>query len=158
MREGTRDGSLKAHIRLAAKEDLDALFNLENICFKEETFHRRQLKYLLQKARSIILVAEIEGNIIGSIIILLREHILNARIYSFNVHPEHRRKGIASSLMDTVFDILKEKGYNKITLEVGVNNRIAQNLYQSKGFIVDKNLSNYYTNGDDALHLTRKLG
>ncbi|NJD52151.1 MAG: GNAT family N-acetyltransferase [Candidatus Methanoperedens sp.] len=157
MREGTRDGSLKAHIRLATKEDLAALLNLENICFKEETFHRRQLKYLLQKARSIILVAEIDGNIIGSIIILLREHILNARIYSFNVHPEHRRKGIAKLLMDTAFEILKEKGYKKITLEVGVNNRIARNLYQSKGFIVDKKLYNYYTNGDDALHLIRKL-
>ncbi len=97
MREGTRDGSLKAHIRLAAKEDLDALFNLENICVKEETFHRKQLKYLLQRAKSIILVAEIDGNIIGSIIILLREYILNARIYSFNVHPEYRRKGIAKA-------------------------------------------------------------
>jgi len=159
MREGTRDGSLNlnAHIRLAAKEDLDALLNLEKICFKEETFSRRQVKYLLQKARSIVLVAEIEGNIIGSIIILLRERILNARIYSFNVHPEHRRKGIAKSLMDTAFDILKEKGYNKITLEVGINNQAAQNLYQLKGFIVDKKLSDYYTNGDDALHLTRKL-
>ena len=95
MREGARDGSLKQRIRLATKEDLDALLNLEKICFKEETFHRRQLKYLLFKAKSIVLVAEIDGNIIGSMIILLREHILNARIYSLNVHPEHRRKGIA---------------------------------------------------------------
>lgn len=105
----------------------------------------------------MVLVAETEGNIIGSIIILLREHILNARIYSFNVHPEHRRKGIAKLLMDAAFEILKEKGYKKITLEVGVNNQIARNLYQSKGFIVDKKLYNYYTNGDDALHLIRKL-
>ena len=59
--------------------------------------------------------------------------------------------------MDTAFDILEEKGYKKITLEVGINNHIAQKLYLSKGFIVDKKLSNYYTNGDDALHLTRKL-
>ncbi|MDL5503968.1 MAG: GNAT family N-acetyltransferase, partial [Candidatus Methanoperedens sp.] len=105
----------------------------------------------------MVLVAEIEGNIIGSIIILLREHISSARIYSFNVHLENRRRGIAKLLMDTAFDILKEKGYNSITLEVGVNNHIAQNLYQSKGFIIDKRLSNYYTNGDDALHLIRKL-
>ena len=109
------------------------------------------------KARSIVLVTEIDGNIIGSMIILLRKNILNARIYSLNVHPEHRRKGIASSLMDTALDILEEKGYNNITLEVGINNQAAQNLYRSKGFIVDKKLSNYYTNGDDALHLTRKL-
>jgi len=31
--------------------------------------------------------------------------------------PEHRRKGVASSLMETAFDILKKKGYEKITLE-----------------------------------------
>ena len=157
MREGTRDGSLKQRIRLATKEDIDALLNLEKICFKEETFPRRQLQYLLLKARSMVLVTEIDGNIIGSMIILLRKNILNARIYSLNVHPEHRRKGIAGSLMDPAFDILEEKGYKKITLEVGINNQAAQNLYKSKGFIVDKKLSDYYTNGDDALHLTRKL-
>jgi ribosomal-protein-alanine N-acetyltransferase len=158
MRKGARDGSLKPHIRLATKKDFDALLSLENICFKEETFHRRQLKYLLLKARSMVLVAEIDRNIIGSMIILLRKNILNARIYSFNVHPEHRRKGIGSSLMDTALDKLEKKGYKNITLEVGINNPIAQNLYQSKGFIVDKKLSNYYTNGDDALHLIKKLG
>jgi ribosomal protein S18 acetylase RimI-like enzyme len=158
MRKGARDGSLNLHIRLATKEDLDALLNLENICFKEETFQKRQLKYLLLKARSMVLVAEIDRNIIGSMIILLKKNILNARIYSFNVHPEHRRKGIGSSLMDTALDKLEKKGYKNITLEVGINNLIAQNLYQSKGFIVDKKLSNYYTNGDDALHLIKKLG
>ncbi|CAG0973874.1 MAG: N-acetyltransferase [Candidatus Methanoperedens sp.] len=158
MRKGARDGSLNLHIRLATKEDLDALLNLENICFKEETFQKRQLKYLLLKARSMVLVAEIDRNIIGSMIILLRKNILNARIYSFNVHPEHRRKGIGSSLMDTALDKLEKKGYKNITLEVGINNQIAWNLYRSKGFIVDKKLSNYYTNGDDALHLIKKLG
>jgi ribosomal-protein-alanine N-acetyltransferase len=103
------------------------------------------------------LVTEIGGNIVGSIIILLRVRILNARIYSLNVHPEHRRRGIAGSLMDTAMDILEEKGYDNVTLEVGINNRIAQNLYRSKDFVVDKKLSSYYTNGDDALHLMRKL-
>ena len=157
MRKGARDGSLKAHIRLATKEDLDALLNLEDICFKEEIFPRSQLKYVLQKARSMVLVAEIDRNIIGSIIILLRERILHARIYSLNVHPEHRRKGIASLLMNTAQDILEEKGYKNITLEVGINNHIAQSLYRSEGFIVDKKLPDYYTNGDDALHLKKKI-
>ncbi len=157
MRKGTRDGSLKWHIRFAAEKDLDSLFGLEQICYKEETFHRKQLKYLLSKARSIVLVAEIGGNIVGSIIILLRERILNARIYSLNVHPEYRGRGIAGSLMDTALDTMEEKGYDNVTLEVGINNRIAQNLYRSKDFIVDKKISNYYKNGDDALHLIRKL-
>lgn len=157
MRKGARDGSVKWLIRSATKEDLDSLLDLENICYKEETFQRKQLKYLLSKARSIVLIAEIGGEIIGSIIILLRERISNARIYSLNVHPKHRRRGIAGSLMDNALDILEEKGYHNVTLEVGINNRIAQNLYRSKDFVVDKKLSNYYKNGDDALHLMRKL-
>ncbi len=147
---------MKPIIRAAKKEDFDALFYLEEICFKEEKFHREQLKYLLLKARSVVLVAE-EGGIIGSILILLRENIHNARIYSLNVHPAHRRQGIASLLMDKTMELLKEKGVNNITLEVGVNNKPAQNLYKSKGFVMDKKLYNYYKNGDDALHLSRKL-
>jgi ribosomal-protein-alanine N-acetyltransferase len=148
---------LKPHIRHAEKDDLDALLSLENICFKEETFHMGQLNYLLLKAKSIVLVAEIEGNIIGSMIILLRKHILNARIYSLNIHPEYRRMGIASSLMEFASGIIITKGFEFITLETGINNTAAQNLYRSKGFHVDKKLSNYYSNGDDAFHLIRKL-
>jgi len=147
---------LKPLIRTAKKEDFDSLFELEEICFKEEKFHRKQLKYLLNKARSVVLVADDNG-IIGSILVLLRDNIHNARIYSLNVHPAHRRQGIASLLMDKTMDLLKEKGVNKVTLEVGVNNKPAQNLYASKGFVVDKKLYNYYKNGDDALHLSRKL-
>ena len=157
MREGARDSPLNTHIRIASEDDLDALLSLEKICFKEETFHKKQLKYLLLKAKSIILVAEIKDKIIGSIIILLRKTILNARVYSLNVHPEYRRLGIASSLMDFGMDILRKRGYVYITLEVGINNHAAQDLYRSKGFVVDKTLNNYYKNGDDALHLARKL-
>lgn len=157
MRKGACGSSLKPHIRKAAKDDLDVLLSLENICFKEETFNMRQLKYLLLKAKSIVLLAEIEGNIIGSMIILLRKHILNARIYSLNVHPGYRRMGIAGSLMDFASNLIKKKGYDNITLETGITNTAAQTLYRSKDFHVDKKLSNYYTNGDDAFHLIRKL-
>lgn len=148
---------MKPHIRQAEKDDLDAILSLEKICFKEETFNTRQLRYLLLKAKSIVLVAEIEGNIQGSMIILLRKHILNARIYSLNVHPDFRRMGIASLLLDFASDILGKNGYDNITLETGITNTAAQNLYRSKDFNVDKKLFNYYTNGDDALHLIRKL-
>ncbi len=157
MCKGACDRPLITHIRQAEKNDLSDLLNLEIICFKEETFHTRQLKYLIIKAKSIVLVAELEGNVIGSMIILLRKHILNARIYSLNVHPGYRRMGIASSLMDFTSDLLKKKGYDNISLETGISNTAAQNLYRSKGFQVNKKLSNYYSNGDDAFHLIKKL-
>ncbi len=145
------------HIREAEKEDFAALLSLEEICFKEETFHKKQLRYLLFKARSAVFVAEIEGKLIGSIIILLRNHISSARVYSLNVHPVYRRAGVASLLMDTALEFLKENGFKKITLEVGIKNTAAQNLYMSRGFAVDKTLYKYYKNGGDAFHLVREL-
>lgn len=157
MREGASDGSLNPNIRPATKYDLESLYNLEDICYKEETFPRKRVKYLLLKAKSKVFISIIDDKTIGSMIILLRKHIFNARIYSLNVHPEYRRKGIASSLMDHALDILRENGYKKVTLEVGINNMAAQNLYRSKNFAVDKILYNYYRNGDDALHLIRNL-
>ncbi len=144
-------------IRIAKKEELPDLLALEKLCFKEETFHKKQLEYLLLKAKSLVLVASADDEIIGSMIVLLRENILQARIYSLNVHPSYRRMGIGRLLMDTALEFLKERGFRKFTLETGINNTAARNLYESKGFSVDKILRNYYKNGDDALHLTKNL-
>ena len=148
---------MKPNIRAARKDELDALLGLEEICFKEETFHKNQLKYLLFNAKSIVLLAALDGEVVGSMIILLRKRVYHARIYSLNVHPQRRRAGIGGLLMDTALKLLKEKGFRNVSLEVGVNNKAAQKLYKSKGFLADKTLYRYYKNGDDALHLARKL-
>ncbi|GFO96417.1 acetyltransferase [groundwater metagenome] len=157
MRKVARGSSLKPRIRPAKKEDMPAILGLEKICFKEETFHKKRIEYLLLKAKSLFLVASVEGDIVGSIIILLRKHISNARIYSLNVHPSCRRIGIGSSLMEHSEKLLTKMGYRNFTLEAGVNNIAAQNLYTSKGFSVDRKIKKYYKNGDDALRFIKKL-
>lgn len=147
---------LRPEIRLAKEEDLPALIELDNICIKEEEFNKKQWKYLLLKARSLVFIASIDGNIIGSMVILLRKHIANARIYILNVHPACRRAGIGKFLMDTSLKFLKDRGYKKITIETGINNRASLNLYMSKGFTIDKILKRYYKSGEDASHLVLK--
>lgn len=157
MRKIESGSALKSSIRPARKEDLACLLALENICFKEETFNNRQLEYLLLKAKSLVLVLPAEDNIIGSMIILLRDHIARARIYSLNVHPSYRRRGLGSSLMDSAIGFLKERGFKKISLETGINNTAALSLYEAKGFSIDRVLRGYYKSGGDALHLTKNL-
>lgn len=157
MRKVTRGSSLKPCIRQAKKEDLPAILELEKICFKEETFHKKQIEYLLLRARSLFLVASVEGEIVGSIIILLRKHISNARIYSLNVHPSHRRIGIGSLLIGRGEALVSKMGYRNVTLEAGINNIPAQNLYISKGFSVERRIEKYYKNGDDALRFIKRL-
>lgn len=159
MRKIESGSALKPRIRTARKEDLSGLLALENICFKEETFNKRQLEYLLLKAKSLVLVAEepAEDNIIGSMVILLRDHIAHARIYSLNVHPSYRRRGLGSLLMDSALVFLKDRGSKKVTLETGMNNTAALSLYEAKGFSIDSILRGYYKSGDDAFHLVKNL-
>ncbi len=149
--------ALRPEIRPAKKEDLTGLLALEEMCFKEEIFKKEQLAYLLLKAKSLVFVATVDNILIGSIIVLLRKNIAAARIYSLNVHPGCRRKGLAGLLMDTSEKSLKEMGFIKVTLEVGVHNQTAQDLYRSKGFSVDKTLKKYYKNMSNALHMTKEL-
>jgi ribosomal protein S18 acetylase RimI-like enzyme len=59
--------------------------------------------------------------------------------------------------MEVTIKFLREKGYKKVTMETGINNQAAINLYISKGFIVDKILEKYYINGMDAKHLMLML-
>ncbi len=153
MRKVKSDSSLNIRIRLANKDDLSILLELEKICIKEETFHEKQCKYLLLKAKSLVFVALIDDKIVGSAVILLRKHVSNARIYILNVHPAFRRRGIGGMLLDTALKFLKEKSFKKVTIETGINNRAALNLYMSRGFTVDKILNKYYKSGEDAKHL-----
>lgn len=158
MRQSACDSPLNYRIRVATADDIDDLSYLEDICFKEEKFSKRQVRSLLMKAKSVVLVANINNSsIIGSIIVLLRKHISNARIYSLNVHPDYRREGIADSLMEFAFGLLRKDGYRTITLEVGIHNTPAQNLYRSKDFIKKKKIPGYYKNGDDAFRLIKIL-
>lgn len=52
------------------------------------------------------------------------------------IDPEFRRQGIASSLVEHVVEIAKEKGFNKLALNCEVDNEGALMLYKNLGFNV----------------------
>jgi len=80
---------------------------------------------------SDLLVADIGGKIVGYISIM--EIGMEAKILSFAVKKEFRRRGIGNRLLDTAIRRCKEKGKIKIFLEVRVSNEAAQRLYKKKG-------------------------
>ena len=65
---------------------------------------------------------------------------------------KHRKKGIASKLMDKMLD---EK-VNNITLEVRTTNENAINLYKKYNFKIVSTRSNYYGN-EDAYLMIREM-
>jgi len=97
---------------------------------------------------SDLLVADIGGKVVGYIAIM--DLGANAKIMSFAVKREFRRKGIGTKLLKAAIKRCKEKGKRKILLEVRISNTVAQHLYKKNGFKVIDLLPNYYNDGESA--------
>ena len=74
-------------------------------------------------------------------------HVMNIA-----VAPEYRRRGIARSLMERLFDVTARDARRGYTLEVRVSNEAAIRLYEELGFKARGIRRGYYTdNREDAL-------
>jgi ribosomal-protein-alanine N-acetyltransferase len=74
-------------------------------------------------------------------------HVMNVA-----VEPSHRRRGIATALLDRLFELTAEDGRRGYTLEVRVSNTHAIALYERLGFQARGIRRGYYTdNREDAL-------
>ncbi|HEY9801388.1 MAG TPA: GNAT family N-acetyltransferase, partial [Leptolyngbyaceae cyanobacterium] len=58
----------------------------------------------------------------------------HAHIFLLYVVPEHRRRGIATALMDCAENWAKKRGDRQIGLQVFQSNAIALNLYNHLGY------------------------
>jgi len=84
---------------------------------------------------------------IGFWIVFEELHVLNVA-----VHPDWRRRGVATRLVRTVFESAIAKGVTRGLLEVRASNLPAQRLYTRFGFQVIARRSGYYTQPmEDAL-------
>lgn len=68
-----------------------------------------------------------------------------------------KRQNVAKMLMQTAFEVAKNKSISRMFLEVEVDNFPAINLYKKFGFEVLKIRKNYYPNHHDALEMIKYL-
>lgn len=73
------------------------------------------------------------------------------------VHERHRRRGIASLLMDEVLRFAEQTAIEEIYLEVRVSNRAARGFYAGLRFREAGRRTAYYLDGEDALVLVRDM-
>jgi ribosomal-protein-alanine N-acetyltransferase len=71
------------------------------------------------------------------------------------VHPDHRRRGIAESLIDVLVRELKNRGSVCLTLEVRASNDPAIGLYEKLGFREVGLRKNYYRNPREDARILR---
>jgi ribosomal protein S18 acetylase RimI-like enzyme len=155
MQETTR-------IRKASPDDFERIADLENICFTSKlAYTRRQLRYLLTKANSTVLVETSNTIVRGFIIILYRKGTRVAGIETINVDPAFRKQGVGLRLLNAAEECLRKKGMHKIRLEVSTTNHAAAMLYENAGFKKIALLKNYYlydhAGSRDAFRMTKEL-
>lgn len=67
-----------------------------------------------------------------------------AHITNIAVHPEYRKIGAASSILDGLLSICRQESITEITLEVRESNKAALNLYTKFGFLSEGLRHGYY--------------
>lgn len=77
-----------------------------------------------------------------------RFSLSKAHITFLAVVPKEQGQGIGSYLVQTVLDLAKSADLKAVTLEVRVENKKAQELYQQLGFEDNFVRKNYYDNDD----------
>ena len=138
-------------IRRLALQDLDGIERIENAVYPTP-WSRSMFAGELAKPSSFSLGA-FDQEMGGLVAYLIVSRYVDAwHIMNLAVHPGWRRVGVASRLLDELFELTagdRRRGY---TLEVRVSNTSAIALYERFGFETSGIRRGYYTdNREDAL-------
>ncbi|HVF48544.1 MAG TPA: N-acetyltransferase [Pyrinomonadaceae bacterium] len=137
---------------------LDEVWRLDQRCFVDgEAYSRDTFEYLLTSPESISFRAvSNDGAMVGFIVGLI-EPDRTGHITTVGVAPEHRRRGIAQSMMRKAEDGFRRRNVRLLRLEVRSINRGAQQLYENLGYTVTQRLPRYYSNGGDGLLMVKAI-
>ncbi|MBV8502954.1 MAG: GNAT family N-acetyltransferase/peptidase C39 family protein [Paucibacter sp.] len=147
-------------IELAAPADLEALAELEQICFASDRIALRSWRRLLSsESASVIVVRQGDGSarLRGAAVLLRRRTSSVARLYSLAVAPAQRGQGLAGRLLEAALQQARADGAAVLRLETRVDNYSAQQLFRRHGFAALDRRSAYYEDGATALRFQRSL-
>ena len=104
---------------------------------------------------SLVLVAIEQGQVVGTIVgqIVLDE----AEIHDVAVDDHYRRQGRATGLVRAFEDHAEQHGALQSFLEVRASNGPARHLYEAAGYGVRGQRIGYYSDGEDAIVMSKAL-
>jgi len=143
-------------IRQAVPSDLRAIMRIERECFGPEQFSRETVLALMVREDSFTLIAEGEdGEVVGAAMCMFSPESGEGKIASIAVLEEHRCGGVGKALLRACEDSFRSLGLSLFTLEVGVDNESAVNLYTSNGYLIDGVIKGFYSRGRDAYVMSK---
>ena len=133
-------------MRDATVADLPAILALENACYPpSQAYGAEEYRYALARAKAVNLLLEEKGDAIGFVGAFHHATRRAGNIYTVNVHPRARGRGLGRALMAACEDRLRGLGMTRCVLEVNVENAEAIRLYERCGYQKTELLRGYYT-------------
>lgn len=127
---------------------------LEKLCFNDP-WSQNSIASEMNNKLSLWLVAVENEQVVGYVgsqTVLGETDMMNIA-----VHPEYRKKGIATALITQLISTLAQQGSHSLMLEVRASNDPAISVYKSLGFVEVGRRRNYYRNPrEDALILRKE--
>lgn len=137
------------NIRLMDKADVPQVFDIERKSFDSsswtiDTFYHE----IEQNDFAFYFVIEYDEQIVGYVGLWIV--LDNAQITTIAIDEQYRGYGLGQLLLKYVIDYVQE-ACEALSLEVRVDNYVAQHVYQNLGFQYGGKRKNYYGEGEDAL-------
>ena len=142
-------------IRKCKYEDILSVSELEKLCFKGESWSFGTIASAFENPSYCMLVAEEGGEVIGygctctTLDTCDLENVL--------VAEEYRKSGIGRAILNGLLSDAKERGAEKVFLEVRVSNSVAMELYLKNGFKGIYARTRYYSDGEDCLVMVKEF-
>ena len=136
------------------EQHVQQIAELEKMCF-HDPWSESSIASELNNRLSLWFVAVQEEQVIGYVgsqTVLGETDMMNIA-----VHPNYRKQGIGTELIEHLIEALTLRGSHSLTLEVRVSNEAAISVYKKLGFTEVGCRKNYYRNPkEDALILRKE--
>lgn len=145
--------------------DLQNVMQINRVCLPENYTDFFFID-LHQRFPETFIVAEENNKIIGYIMCRIEVGLSNiglgglvrkGHVVSIAVMPGNRRKGVAQAVINRALEGMRYYKAKQGFLEVRVTNEAAISLYKKLGFEVTRTLNGYYSDGENAYVMTKKL-
>ena len=143
--------------RPANSLDIDELLAIEALCFTSDRLTRRRFQHWIKATNGVFLVCEDSEGLLGYGLVLLHKGTRLSRLYSLAVHPRARGQGIAKQLLHNIEVATADRGRLQMRLEVSKTNLSAIALYESVGYRVFDEYSDYYEDHSAALRMQKRI-
>jgi ribosomal-protein-alanine N-acetyltransferase len=152
-------------LRKFTPDDLSSVMHINRVCLPEN-YSDFFFIDLHQRFPETFIVAEEDRKIVGYIMCRVEVGLASfglgglirkGHVVSIAVLPQGRRKGVAQALMTAAMDGMRRYNAKQIYLEVRMTNAAGVALYQKLGLEVARTIHGYYSDGEDAYVMNKKL-